>query len=158
MSTTQTIPALGEVWPGQGGIYGGIIPGRNGERSYYVIIGEDLGRMAWGPYNVQSPAASMFDGPGNTAALIADGGEYLAVKAAVAYEADGHSDFYLPAIGELNEIRMNLGEQAWGWPWSSTQSNECGAFTMDFVDIGQYQLVAKSTEFPVRPVRKILID
>ena len=33
-----TPPAIGEVWPGQGGIYAGVARGRDGEPDYHLIL------------------------------------------------------------------------------------------------------------------------
>ncbi|UJW20805.1 MULTISPECIES: DUF1566 domain-containing protein [Pseudomonas] len=150
-------PAIGEVWSGQGGIYAGIIPARNGAEAYHLVIGEELGRFEWGPYEVEAPETSLIDGQANTLALLEAEGEYPAAKAAAAYQADGHSDFYLPAIAELNEAWMNLGDQPWGWVWSSSQRSANDAFSMTFVDGGQYYGV-KLDELRVRPVRRLPIQ
>ena len=57
-----TPPAIGQIWPGQGGIYAGIVPARNGAEAYHLIIGEEIGRFKWGPYGEKSPATSLIDG------------------------------------------------------------------------------------------------
>ena len=105
-------PAIGQIWPGQGGIYAGIVPARNGNNAYHLVIGEELGRFEWGPYGDESPAKSLIDGLANTTALIESDGDYPAAKAAAAYSADGHTDFYLPAASELYEAWLNLGDQS----------------------------------------------
>ena len=152
-----TPPAVGEVWTGQGGIYAGIVPARNGAEAYHLVIGEELGRFEWGPYEVEAPATSLTDGLANTLALIEASDDYPAAKAAAAHQADGHSDFYLPAAAELYEAWLNLGDKAWGWVWSSSQRSADTAFTMGFVDGTQ----ASSDEFyelRVRPVRRLPIQ
>lgn len=150
-----TIPEIGAVWPGQGGIYAGFIPARNGVEGYHLILGEELARAEWGQHGDESPATSLIDGRANTLALIESGGEYLAAIAAHKHEADGHADFYLPAAAELYEIWLNLNGKLSGWVWSSSQRSANDAFHMDFDD-GSQHYVAKSYELRVRPVRRFI--
>ena len=152
-----TPPAIGQIWPGQGGIYAGVIPARNGQEAYHLVIGEELGRFEWGPYENESSAVCLVDGLLNTKNLIGEGDDYPAAKAAAAHQADGHTDFYLPAIAELNEVWMNLGDQPWGWVWSSSQRSACYAFSMYFADGTQNNHV-KGSELRVRPVRRLPIQ
>lgn len=150
-------PAIGRIWPGQGGIYAGIVQARNGNDAYHLVIGEDLGRFEWGPYGDDSPAKSLIDGLANTVALIESGGDYPAVKAAAAYIADEHADFYLPAAAELYEAWLNLGDQPWGWLWSSSQRSAYYAYLMNFGD-GHQLDSAKNGSARVRPVRRLPIQ
>lgn len=152
-----TPPAIGQNWPGQGGIYAGIMPARNGQEAYHLVIGEDLGRFQWGPYGKESPATtSLTDGQANTVALL-EHGEYPAAKGAAAYTADGHSDFYLPAAAELYEAWLNLGYQDWYWVWSSSQCSAHTAFSVYFDDGYQYGY-CKGLELRGRPVRRLPIQ
>ncbi len=41
-----TPPAIGESWPGQGGVYAGIVRGGDSERDYHLIVGPNLGERA----------------------------------------------------------------------------------------------------------------
>ncbi|MDI2594998.1 DUF1566 domain-containing protein [Pseudomonas sp. 681] len=158
MNTATNIqpPALGEVWPGQGGIYAGVMPARGDTAAYHLILGDELGRFEWGQYGDESPATSLIDGKANTLALIESGGDYPAAKAAVSHEADDHADFYLPAAAELYEIWLNLNGKIEGWVWSSSQRSAYYAFGMYFVDGTQYYVV-KINELRVRPVRRLPI-
>lgn len=151
-----TPPAVGQIWPGQGGIYAGIMPARNGQEAYHLVIGEEIGRFEWGPYGEESPATSLIDGQANTLALL-EYGEYPAAKAAAAHTADGHHDFYLPAAAELYEAWLNLGDQDWYWVWSSSQRSADGAFRMYFDDGFQHYYV-KLSELRVRPARRLPIQ
>lgn len=151
-----TPPAIGQIWPGQGGIYAGIVPARNGAEAYHLIIGEEIGRFEWGPYGEESPATSLIDGQANTVALL-EHGDYPAAKAAAAHTADGHSDFYLPAAAELYEAWLNLGDKDWYWVWSSSQRSADNAFTMYF-DGGVQVNYGKTNELRVRPVRRFPIQ
>ncbi|EJM20201.1 hypothetical protein PMI21_01104 [Pseudomonas sp. GM18] len=159
MNTAQNIqpPVLGEVWPGQGGIYAGLMPARAGAPSYHMVIpADDIGRFEWGQYGDEAPATSLIDGRANTAALIESGGDYPAAKAAAAYTADGHADFYLPAAAELYEIWLNLNGKIEGWAWSSSQRSADFAFGMLF-GVGGQGSFGKGGELRVRPVRRFPI-
>ena len=152
-----TPPAIGEIWPGQGGIYAGIVPARNGAEAYHLIIGDALGRFEWGPYEVEAPAISLIDGKANTLALLESSDEYPAAKAAAAHQADGHNDFYLPAAAELYEAWLNLGYKDWGWVWSSSQRSAYTAFYVYFDGGCQYDS-GKLNDLRVRPVRRLPIQ
>ena len=44
----HAIPAIGEVWPGHGGIYAGIVRGDPGQPDYHLIVAtEDFGECKW---------------------------------------------------------------------------------------------------------------
>jgi hypothetical protein len=150
-----TIPEIGAVWPGQGGIYAGFIPARNGAEGYHLILGDELGQFEWGPYGEESPATSLIDGRANTLALIESGGQYPAAIAAHEHDADGHTDFYLPAAAELYETWLNLNGKLTGWVWSSSQRSAYGAFGMTFDD-GYQGYGGKGYELRVRPVRRFI--
>lgn len=151
-----TPPAIGQIWPGQGGIYAGIMPARNGQEAYRLILGEELGRFEWGPYGEESPAASLIDGLANTLALL-EHGEYPATKAAATHTADGHNDFYLPAAAELYEVWLNQGYKDWYGLWTSSQRSADTAFVMCF-GVGSQDFFGKGFEVRVRPVRRLPIQ
>lgn len=154
MATTP--PAAGDIWEGQGGTYGGIMPARNGANAYHIVFAEEIGQFTWGPYDQNAPEASLVDGLLNTQALTAEEGMYPAAEAAAAYEADGHSDFYLPAAAELSEVCLNIGNQQWTWVWTSTQRSNFLAFTMG-VETGTLGLNDKDGLLGVRPFRRVPI-
>jgi hypothetical protein len=149
------IPAVGEYWPGQGGVNGGFVPARGDIPEHYLIFADkDLGEHKWGRYGEESVATSKWDGKANTDALIAAGG-HPAAEEARAYTAEGHADFDLPAAAQLH--------QAWvydliakGAYWSSTQRSANDAFDMHFAD-GNQGYSAKITTALVRPVRRFFI-
>ena len=148
-------PAIGEYWPGQGGINAGYVAARGDVPAHYLIFGDkDLGEFKWGRYQEESAATSKWDGKANTDALIAAGG-HPAAEAARAHTADGHSDFDLPAAAQLH--------QAWahdliakGAYWSSSQRSANGAFYVYF-DGGYPYYPGKHNELRVRPVRRFFI-
>ena len=150
-----TIPEIGAVWPGQGGIYAGFIPARNGAEGYHLILGDELERAEWGQYGDESPATSLIDGRANTEALVNADGEYPAAIAAYEHIAEGHGDFYLPAAAELYEIWLNLNGKLAGWVWSSSKRSADYAFRLHFVD-GHQDYGGKGFELRVRPVRRFI--
>ena len=150
-----TIPAIGELWPGQGGIYAGIRQYPDGLR-HVVFAAEDVGSHAWGAYGVEVEAGSRIDGRINSQALIAND-DHPAASAAAKYSAEGHADFYLPSIGELSHGWQYIPEHfKRDWHYSSTQRSAYSAFGMHF-DGGIQTNIGKDNELPVRPVRSWLI-
>lgn len=147
-----TPPAIGEVWPGQGGIYLGLR--QYPEGLCHVIAAEkDLpGRHAYGDYGVKVEAESRADGRANTAILLAREGKHPAAIAAASYTADSHADFYLASIGELHHAwQYAPGSFATDWYYiSSTQYSANYACSMDF-EGGWLNYDVKLNERLVRP-------
>lgn len=160
--TASAIPALGEYWPGQGGVNAGLMRGQDGTPDYYLIVaaGSDaeFQDVKWGPYNhTVNGATSPWDGLANTKAMQNDCEPHPAADRATSYSCDGHSDYYLPARRELQLAEANCPEVfSDGWHWSSTQYSANNAFCMDFDGGGQRSL-AKYGELRVRPVRRLFI-
>ncbi|WP_053183590.1 DUF1566 domain-containing protein [Pseudomonas thivervalensis] len=151
----STIPALGEYWPGQGGINAGFVAACGDVPAHYLILGDkDLGEFKWGRYREESAATSKWDGKANTDALIA-AGDHPAAEAARAYTADGHADFDLPAAAQLYQVWVH-GLITEGVYWSSSQRSAYYAFFMYFVD-GFQDILDKLSELRVRPVRRFFI-
>ena len=94
-STGIVPPRVGQPWPGQGGIYMGIIRGDDGAPDYHLIVGPEADKeLNW--KNAMAHAAKV--------------------------EADGHKDFVLPTRYELALCfanRCELFEK--DWYWSSSQ-------------------------------------
>lgn len=148
-------PAIGELWPGQGGIYAGIRQYPDGLR-HVVFAAEDVGTHEWGAYGVEVEAGSRIDGRINSQALTANE-DHPAASAAAKYTADGHADFYLPSIGELSHGWQYIPEHfKRDWHYSSTQRSANFAFSMTF-DGGIQNSLVKHYELHVRPVRSWLI-
>lgn len=150
------IPALGQAWPGHGGINGGFVPARGDVPEHYLIFAaEDAGEHEWGGRGVESLATSKTDGLASTQALLE--GNHPAAKAASNYVADGHGDFYLPSAAELYQAWVNCPEAfAKEWYWSSTQRSADTAFVQGF-GVGGQDYGGKYVEFRVRPVRRLFI-
>ncbi|WP_081782141.1 Arc family DNA-binding protein [Pseudomonas sp. CHM02] len=150
-----TPPAIGDYWPGQGGIYGGLRHYPEG-LCHIIFASIDVGRHAYGEYGTDVQATSNIDGLANTAILVNRDGSHPAAEAAYAYICDGHNDFYLPSSGELHHGYFYLPEAfAKDWYISSTQRSAHTAYFMDFED-GWLDLSGKYNERLARPVRRIL--
>ncbi|ORL58113.1 hypothetical protein B7H17_26080 [Pseudomonas putida] len=150
-----TPPAIGEYWPGQGGIYGGLRLYPEG-MCHVIFPATDVGKHAFGDYGTEVEGTNQIDGRANTALLIAREGKHPAAIAAAGYSADGHNDFYLAASGELHHGYLYL-PQAFekAWHVSSSQFSADYAYSMEFED-GWLYLLGKGTERLVRPVRRFL--
>ena len=148
-------PALGEYWPGHGGINAGFVAASGDVPAHYLILGDkDLGEFKWGRYREESAATSRWDGKANTDALIA-AGDHPAAEEARAYTADGHADFDLPAAAQLYQVWVH-GLITEGVYWSSSQRSAYDAFYMTF-DGGSQSFNVKGNELRVRPVRRFFI-
>ncbi|AZD86562.1 hypothetical protein C4K14_3738 [Pseudomonas chlororaphis subsp. aureofaciens] len=152
------IPAIGEYWPGEGGVNGGLFQG--GDRPYYLIVptGEDVeADLEWGGYGQELDGAkSPWDGQANTAYLASSNREHdhPAAQLCANFERDGHKDFYLMARREATFLEATVpGLFAKRLHWTSTQYSADTAYTMDFVD-GWLGLNAKSDVRVARPVRR----
>ncbi|WLH10344.1 DUF1566 domain-containing protein [Pseudomonas hefeiensis] len=154
--TDIATPNIGEYWPGQGGVYVGIRHYPDGP--HHLIVGtEDLGRFAWGEYGTETGATSRTHGILNTTTLLEADGSFPAAEAAANYTADGHHDYGLPSIGELNQVWQCAPDLITeGAYWSSSQRSANYAFFMDFDD-GDQSISGKSLELRVRPVRRLPI-
>ena len=74
-ATSDFIPALGEYWPGQGGINGGPVPARGDVPAHYLIFAaKDVGDHEYGGRGDESGATSKWDGLANTKELLIEGG------------------------------------------------------------------------------------
>ncbi|WP_330208646.1 DUF1566 domain-containing protein [Pseudomonas sp. Z13] len=152
-----TPPAIGEYWVGQGGIYAGRREYPEGP-CYVIFAATDVGKHAYGESGTSVGATSNIDGLENTAILVNRDGSHPAADAAYAYTCDGHQDFSLPSIGELNHAWLYIPESfAKEAYWSSSQRSANLAFTMLFADGLQYYGV-KGNELRVRPVRRLPIQ
>lgn len=158
MSAQENIPpAIGEIWPGQGGIYGGLRQYPEG-MCHIIFAAEDVpGRHAYGDYGVSVKAESRTDGRANTAALVEREGKHAAAIAATGHTADGHADFYLPSIGELHHAWQHVPESfATDWYyWSSTQYSAFYAYSVGF-GAGWLSYGGEDNVRLVRPVRRFL--
>jgi len=152
-------PALGEYWPGQGGINGGLVAARGDVPAHYLIFAtKDSGSFEWGPRSTDLSGTSKTDGELNTELMCFDEKNYPAANACAEHEADGHNDFYLPAAAELYQGWLNCPEvfAQDTYYWSSSQRSAYNAFLMYFDD-GSQVISDKGSELRVRPVRRFFI-
>lgn len=157
------IPSIGEYWPGEGGIYAGVMRGENGTPDYRLIvpIHESVKgkKLAYGGREVDEPeAASRRDGLANTLHLVEGSSQdHPAAKWCDELTIEGHNDLYLPAIDELALCMATVPELfEKAWHVSSSQRSAYYAFFMLFEDGIQFNL-DKSNECFVRPVRRLPI-
>jgi hypothetical protein len=108
IANTCMVPDIGSEWPGQGGIYAGIIRGRDGRPSAHLIVGPELGdEIKW----------------------------KAAMDAAKKLKEGGHKDFTLPYREEQSLMYANvpeLFEKTWYWSCEQHASNSDYAWLQDF--------------------------
>ena len=153
------IPAVGQAWPGQGGINGGLVAARGDVPEHYLIIAAtDVGDHEWGGCREESKSTSKTDGKANTEWLCNEETQHPAANACAEYKADGHHDFYLPAAAELYHCWVNCPEVFAQdcYYWSSSQRSANYAFSLHFAD-GLQNNLGKYGELRVRPVRRLFI-
>mgnify|MGYP001560692716 FL=1 len=155
------IPAIGEYWPGEGGVNGGLFPG--GDKPYYLIVptGSDAeATHEWGGYGEElGGAKSPWDGQANTAYLASGNREHdhPAAQFCAAFERDGHKDFYLMARREASFLEITVPDVfAQAYHWTSTQRSAYGAYLMVF-EGGWLDFLGKDYERLARPVRRKFI-
>lgn len=154
------IPALGEFWEGQGGVYAGEVRGENGKPNYHLIRVTDPAakiRGAWGRRGQNVSGANSFrDGAANTLAMLE--AECPIALAVSRLEVEGHRDLYIGAPFEYALCNLNARDEAdeAGWFWTSTQFSPTSAWYQYFVD-GYQDSNVKGFEGAVRPVRRLPI-
>jgi hypothetical protein len=156
----QITPPLGQVWPGQGGIYVATVPAMLGLPARHLIASSEETKLRFGPTSRDiAGAKSHGDGIANTLALLADAEKHPAARWCADYRADGHSDFHLPSRFDLLmaflQAREAFNED--GWYWSSTQFSRASAFVQGFA-YGLSGWDGKDDEHRVRAFRWIHLD
>ena len=128
-ATTSQPPRIGQYWHGQGGIYGGMARGLDGQDDYPLILA--------------------------TCAPEQEFKWQAALNHAKTIEADGHKDFTVPSRWESALLYANLQDQfdTSYWYWTSTQNGEYDAFNQDF-DHGSQYIHGKDYERRCRFVRR----
>ncbi|MGJ7544602.1 DUF1566 domain-containing protein [Variovorax sp. LT1R16] len=146
IASTVTLPAFGTVIAGQGGIFAAILraPLIDGvEQPPFALIVSDAAEgeveCEWGKYGKDVPGtSSRTDGQANTDAMVK--AECPAALQLRVLAIGGHTDWYLPSLGELNSAAANVPEifSKDGWYWTSTQVSRSLAFVQDFEDGSSY--------------------
>jgi len=105
-----TPPAIGQLWPGQGGIYAGIVRGFDGQTDAHMV------RLA------ELPTEQI---------------DWQATRDwAKTVEADGHRDFAVPTRFQSAILYGNLRElfETSGWYWTTTEYSERTAWIQYFLN------------------------
>lgn len=156
-ASPASMPAVGESWPAQGGVYAGYVRGENGQKGHHLIVATDDSAYFKGKYGCYGDeidgANHKRDGAANTQAM-AKAGCNIAKKIS-ALSIDGHQDFYIPSQCELMLCFINVPELfKKEWHWSSTQFSAVYAWCQGF-DGGGVDYGVKGCEFCLRAVRRI---
>lgn len=161
VASASGIPAVGEIWPGEGGVNGGLFPGDG--KPYYLIVptGADAeGEFEWGGYgNELNGAKSAWDGRANTDDLIGADDSHPAARFCAAFEREGNKDFHLMSRREASFLEITLGDKdvfSKRYHWTSSQFSADYAFNVDFGD-GWLDYYVKFHERVARPVRRRFI-
>lgn len=131
-STEQKYLRIGQVKKGVGGVFAGIVRGRDGAPDYYLIVGPDLGELPWDQ----------------------------AKEAAAAVKVDGHTDFELPFRTEQAVMYGNvpeLFEQRWYWSQEQSAGSSACAWAQYFHN-GLQGWLGKGYDFRARAVRRVPIE
>lgn len=160
-----TLPAFGSLIVGQAGIFAAIMRGPvvdGVEQPPYALLVSERGAgeaaSRWGEYGKDiAGTASRTDGKANTEAMAAAG--CPAALQIHGKDIAGHTDWYLPSLGELNSAAANVPEQfdTKGVYWTSTQTSRNSAFAQGF-EGGGSDWLNKDLEFRVRAFRRIPLD
>jgi hypothetical protein len=140
-----------------GGIVFNVYRGADGKEHGLIVAAEEIGRAAWSQNTSQLVgSSSKSDGVANTAAILKAGGSKTeAAGLCDAYEKDGFSDWYLPAIDELDLLYKNIKTEKTSGPqfyWSSTEDHPGSALGYDF-NSGASSMSNKHRNGSVKPVR-----
>ena len=127
-----TPPAIGAMWPEQGGIYVGLARGENGAPGAHLVLADIPAQegVTW----------------------------QAAMDWAVSLEHEGHSDWTLPTRWESALLYANVRDQidTDGWYWTRTAHEKDGscAWSQDFFD-GYQSYGHESYEGRARAVRRL---
>ena len=135
----RDVPSIGAVWPGEGGVNGGLGRKEDGTPEWLIAPPIPVGyfkEVEYGGRGVDiDGAASWYDGLANTRALLATGGGYPAARKCADLVYEGHHDYFLPAKLQLAQIYASLhGVIPKEWVLSSTQSSAYDAWYQYFAN------------------------
>jgi hypothetical protein len=130
-ASALTPPKIGEVWPGQGGIYAGISRGEDGAPDAHLILSTDRpsGKLQW----------------------------QAGLDWAKTVRTDDHEDFHVPTRFESALLYAHLRDQhdTDSWHWTSTQCSDSNAWNQYFNN-GVQNYGVKKFEGAVRAVRRFV--
>ena len=164
----EEVSAVVEYSRGDVGPAGGIVfyVDRSDEHSWTYLEaapagwydGGDDPVVSWGEMGVEVGASGSAVGTGmeNTSAIAQQSGDYAAKMVAEA-EINGYSDWFLPSLGEIDEMyerlfRRQMGDLAREGYWTSTERNPDRAMIRNFDTAGQIS-GQKMHENRIRPIR-----
>ena len=158
-SSDQGVYAIGQVGPGGGRVF--ITPstkGNNTGQYYEAAPYANIAQVTWcNNEDTLLGAVGTSIGTGRSNTTTADSTcTSGAIQIASDYSNNGFSDWFLPSLGELNEMYVNrayLGGFSSDFYWSSSEIDDINAWTYHF-NLGiQYNYNYKSLTNYVRPVR-----
>lgn len=160
---TAMPPKIGEPWPGQGGIYAGLMRNPEG-RDYHLVyptaeMGGENESVRWSQDSDADidGADSEWDGLKNTRALVESDYGCPAGEWAAGLAIEGHADFYLPSRRELALSWANIPERfEKAWHWSSTQHSSGLAFSQHFYN-GYQGCNYSGISYRARAVRRVFL-
>ena len=127
------LPRIGEVWPGMGGRFVGIVRGQNGEPDYLLILShESTDELNW----------------------------QQAMDWAAGIQIEGHKDYTLPTREDWAVLFGNARDQIEkdGY-WSSTQHAEYADYVwVQAFTNGLQGNLRKGNEWRARAVRRLIIQ
>jgi hypothetical protein len=153
-----SVPKIGAVWPGEGGLNGGLARDETGN-PYWLIVSPGIvsfQEIEWGGRGQEEPGAqSEFDGRANTLALCESSTDHPAAQRCREIVYEGHKDFYLPALRESAALYASVKELFdKAWYWTSTQYSADIAWIQSFDD-GHQSDAYKDDQGRVRAVRRL---
>jgi len=174
ISTEQTGTSfkyeIGQYVPSEGGvIYHRFLTGTT--QNYLVVDTQDVGQDFWSNItDMVSGATSLWDGQSNTNTITtqpsaSSGAAFLCASS----NRNGKTDWYLPAIQELNKLWSNMLEVSQGIEaaegsqlvfdnyWSSSEYGFSTAWYFSFYNGYAYGNSSKDSALYVRAVRKFSI-
>lgn len=152
-----TPPSPGQYWSGQGGHFICTLPALQNLPARHLIVGSDEAEdLKYGPRENVPGATSHINGRANSTALICTHRDHQAAKWAGYYNADGHSDFFLPARLDMLMAYICTPQlfKKDSYYWTSTQNSPNDAFFQDF-EYGYSIASGKGNEYRARAFRVI---
>lgn len=150
--------------PCGGGIFGGYTTDSTSSALYYLIVAPSPlleGYVAWsGSANNIAGAENTQDGSLNTDNIIASDGTDTAAGKCRALTIGGYTDWYLPAIGEMDLLHNNaaaIGVFVSAWSWSSTQlSGDPSKAKARYLTSTSTSAYSKTSNYTAHCVRRML--
>lgn len=165
------LPIVGHPWPGQGGVYAGVMRGEGDKPAYHLVVPTDPTShfdstfAKW--HDLVAGARSLRDGMANTQALLSDAldrgsdrhpadGRFPAAEHCKTLVIEGHADLYLPAECELRLCFVNVQELFPDRRYYTSSSQWSKSFVLGRCFVyGERSYTANRALAPVRAVRRV---